>query len=898
MLRRWFVPLLAGLSTLAVAQSFPASLYNSLSWRCIGPFRGGRTVGADGIPGQPDTFFIGVNDGGVWKTNDAGRTWNPIFDDQPTGSIGCLAVAPSNPQILYVGSGEGLQRPDLSVGDGVYKSTDSGKTWTNTGLKDGQQIGAISVHPTNPDEVLVAVLGHPYGPNEERGVYKTADGGAHWAKVLGPDANTGAIALTRDAQNPNVIVADLWSARQGPWENGGWEGKTSGLWKTEDGGEHWRPLGKGLPSAVGRIGVTIAPSQGQRMYCLADAKDGGLYRSDDGGENWRPMNHENRIWGRGSDFAEVKVDPTNPDVVYIANTSVYKSVDGGKTFLCIKGAPGGDDFHTIWINPLHPDHILIASDQGATISVNGGETWSSWYNQPTAQFFHVSTDNQFPYWVYGGQQESGSAGVASRGVDGQITFREWHPVGAEEYAYVAPDPKDPNIIYGSKGSRYDKRTGEVVDVRPEQTRKGGFRFVRTMPMLFSPVDPDMLFLASNQLFLTRNGGKSWDVISPDLTREKWDVPESVGIFHTPDLDSMKRRGVIYAVAPSYVDVKTIWAGTDDGYVWVTQDGGKNWSNVTPPGVTSWSKIAQIDGGRFDAGTAYVAVNRLRCDDLKPYLFATHDFGKTWQKIVSGLPENAPMNTIREDSKKRGLLYCGSERQVWFSADEGSNWNSLRLNMPATSIRDLVVHDDDLVIGTHGRSFWILDSVNALRDLNADAQVALHPLSTAYQVEWNRNTDTPLPPEEPAGKNPPDGVAVDYYLASAASLASLEIVDAAGKVVRTFRSDDKPETIAEKDLTVDYRWLRPGQTLSSGAGAHRFIWDLRLAPPAGKKGLDIAAIWKDTPPSPRGEWVKPGIYTVRLTANGFKVEQKVTVKADPRLGAPGAKPAMHLDEDEP
>lgn len=895
---RWCTLLALGLVCFSRAQEIPSSFYNALSWRCIGPFRGGRTVGAEGIADQPDTFFIGVNDGGVWKTTDAGRTWNPIFDDQPTGSIGCVAVAPSNPQILYVGSGEGLQRPDLSVGDGIYKSTDGGKHWINTGLSDGLQVGAISINPKDPDDVMVAVLGHPYGPNNQRGVFQTTDGGRHWSKILGPDENTGAIALARDPGNPSTVFVDVWAARQGPWENGQWEGTTSGLWKTTDNGRHWHQLKAGLPARVGRIGISLSASQPKRVYALVDAKEGGLYRSDDAGESWRLMENQERTWQRGSDFAEVRVDPTNPDIVYIANTSVYRSTDGGAHFICIKGAPGGDDYHTIWINPLHPDHILIASDQGATISVNGGETWSSWYNQPTAQFYHVSTDNQFPYWVYGGQQESGSAGVASRGVDGQITFREWHPVGAEEYAYVAPDPKNPDIIYASKGSRYDKRTGEVVSVRPDQTKKGGFRFIRTMPMLFSPVNPSILFLASNQLFMSKSDGKEWEIISPDLSREKWDVPASVGIYHTPELEKMKRRGVVYSVGPSYIDQDIIWAGTDDGYLWVTQDFGKSWQNVTPPGVTSWSKISQIDAGHFDKGTAYVAVNRLRCDDLAPYLFVTHDFGKSWTKIVGKIPADAPMNTIREDPKRKGLLYAGSERHVWFSCDDGANWNSLRLNMPATSIRDLVVHDDDLVVATHGRSFWILDSITSLRELEPNARFALFTPTIGFEVEWNRNTDTPLPPEEPAGKNPPDGVPIDYYLSSPPnSPLVLEIVDNTGRVVRTIRSDDKLKVVDEKDLTVDYRWLRTPQALLTTPGSHRYVWDLRTKAPAdGRQNLDIAAIWRDTPLSPQGEWVKPGNYLVRLTVDGVQISKPLVVRSDPRLSTQSPKPAPHEDND--
>lgn len=893
--------LLASITTFSIAQSIDPKFYDCLTWRCIGPHRGGRTVGVAGIPTQPNTFFIGVNNGGVWKTTDAGRTWKPIFDDQPTGSIGCLALAPSNPNIIYVGSGEGLQRPDLSVGDGVYKSTDGGKTWKNMGLRDGQQIGQIIVDPKNPDRLFVAVLGHPYGPNEERGLYRSLDGGKSWKKVLGNDIDTGAIAVEFDPKNANTLFAVLWSARQGPWENGQWQGKTSGLFKSTDGGNTWRQLTKGLPTiaeGLGRIGFAIAPSDSKRMYALVDAQKGGLYRSDDAGESWAMVSNERRTWGRGSDFAEVKVHPQNKDIVFIANTSAYKSTDGGRNFVAFRGAPGGDDFHAIWINPLNPDYMLFAADQGAIVTVNGGETWSSWYNQPTAQFYHVITDNQFPYWVYGGQQESGSVGIPSRGPHGQITFREWAPVGAEEYAYIAPDPKDPNIIYGSKGSKFDKRTGIVTNVRPKNP--GNFRYLRTMPMIFSTVDLNALYLGSNVLFKTTNGGESWDIISPDLTREKWDVPDSVGVFKSPELETMPRRGVIYTVAPSHKDANVIWCGTDDGLVWITRDGGKNWANITPSDITSWSKISLIDAGRFDAGTAYMAVNRFRCDDLRPHLYKTHDYGKTWTKIVGGLPDNAPMNCIREDVKKPGLLFCGSERMVWFSADDGANWNPLRTNMPATSIRDLVVHEDDIVVGTHGRSFWILDSITALRDFvgtpslssrRIDGEGAgggessrLYTPTIGYLVEWNRNTDTPLPPEEPGGQNPPDGVPIDYYISGKPSQpVILEVVDSSGQVVRTFRSDDKPEVVNEKDLVVEMKWVRPQQILSAAPGAHRFIWDLRLARPEGAGRPGMAAIWENTPLGPRGAWVKPGTYTLRLTVDGKKYEKSLEVRADPRLG---------------
>jgi photosystem II stability/assembly factor-like uncharacterized protein len=873
------------------AEPLPPKLYANLQWRMIGPFRGGRTVGASGVAGKPNVFYIGVNNGGVWKTTDYGHVWEPIFDDQQTGSIGALAVAPSNPDILYVGSGEGLQRPDLSTGDGVYKSTDGGKSWKNMGLRDGQQISAILVDPADPDRLFVAVLGHPYGANEERGVFRSTDGGKTWKKVLYKDENTGAVALAFDPTNPKTIFADLWAARQGPWENGQWRGDGSGLFKSTDGGETWTQLTNGLPTTkqgLGRIGFAIAPSDPKRMYATVDApKLGGIYRSDDAGDSWERINDEARLWGRGDDFAEVRVDPKNKDRVYMANTSTYRSSDGGKTFTAFKGAPGGDDYHTLWINPDNPDIILLAGDQGAVVTVNGGKSWSSWYNQPTAQFYHVITDNQFPYWVYGGQQESGSAGVASRGNDGKITFRDWHPVGVEEYGYVAPDPLHPNLIYGGKASCYDRNTGQVQDVSPEALRSGKYRFLRTAPILFSPVDPHILYLAGNVLFKTTNGGQSWDIISPDLSREQPEVPESIGIYRNAEMAKMPRRGVIYTVAPSYKNVDTLWAGTDDGLIHLTRDGGKTWKEVTPPGLTAWSKVSLMDAGRFDADTAYAAVNRIRLDDQRPHIYRTHDGGKTWKEIVRGLPDNAPVNVVREDPVRRGLLFAGTERAVFVSFDDGDNWQPLRLNMPATSIRDLVIHDDDVVVGTHGRSFWILDNITPLRQLDekvADAENYLFQPQTAYRVRWNLNTDTPLPPDEPTGKNPPDGAIIDYYLKDAAKTPiTLAIFDDHDKLVRRFSSTDKAEVVAEKALDIPTYWIRLTQILSAEAGAHRFVWDLHYPPPEGvNRAYPIAAVLHDTPSEPRGPWAMPGPYTVRLTVGGKTLDQKLIVKMDPRV----------------
>ena len=872
------------------AQPTGSELLQGMKWRMIGPFRAGRTVGATGVPGQPNVFYIGVNNGGVWKTTDYGHTWKPIFDDQPTGSIGALAVAPSNPETIYVGSGEGLQRPDLSTGDGMYKSTDGGKTWRHLGLRDAQQIGAILVHPSDPNLVYVAALGHPYGANEERGVFRSSDGGETWQKVLYKDENTGAIALAFDPRDPKVIYTDLWSARQGPWENGAWQGPGSGLYKTTDGGNTWRQLTNGLPTfeqGLGRIGIAVAPSDPKTVYATVDAPQlGGIYRSDDAGETWRRVGTDRRAWARGSDFAEIDVDPRNKEIVYTAAIAAYRSTDGGKTFTSFKGAPGGDDYHTLWINPENPQIMLFATDQGAVVSVNGGETWSSWYNQPTAQFYHVITDNQFPYWVYGGQQESGSAGVKSRGDNGAITFRDWRTVGVEEYGYVAPDPLHPNLIYGGKASRFDMTTGQVQNVAPEILRSGKYRFLRTAPILFSPVDPHVLYLAGNVLFKTTNGGVSWEIISPDLSREKPEVPASIGVFRRPEMATQPRRGVIYALAPSPKDINVIWAGTDDGLIHITKDGGKTWNNVTPPAIDSWSKISQIDASHFDVNTAYVAVNRIRLDDQKPHVYRTTDGGATWKEIVTGLPAGS-VNTVKEDPKKQRLLFAGTELAVFYSSNDGDSWQPLRLNMPATSIRDLVIHDDDVVVGTHGRSFWILDDITPLRQLGPTIRNSVAFLlapQVAYRVKRNVNTDTPLPPEEPAGQNPPDGAIINYFLdGDPTTPITLEIYDSKNQLVRRFSSDDKLAPINPDDYPVTPYWFRPPQVLTAKAGVQRFVWDLKYAPPlAFGHGLPISAIYRDTPLEPLGPSVLPGAYTVKLTVNGKSLTQPLTVKLDPRV----------------
>ena len=901
------------LSAASPAQQFSNQLYNDMQWRMIGPFRGGRTVAVSGVPGQPNVFYMAAVNGGIWKTTDYGEVWKPIFDSQPSNSVGALAVAPSNPNILYAGSGEGLERPDLATGDGMYKSLDAGESWQHLGLRDGQQINAVVVDPGDPNRVFVAVMGHPYGPNEERGIFRSLDGGQSWKKVLYKDENAGGITVALDPGNPQTVYAALWAARRPPWTTGNainYAG--SGLFKSTDGGDTWHPLTQGLPTpeqGLGRVGIGIANSDPQRIFALADAPDaGGLFRSDDGGESWVRVNHESRIWGRGSDFAGVTVAPDNKDTVYAANTSTYRSTDAGKTFSAIKGAPGGDDYHTVWIPANNPQVILLGSDQGATISVNGGRTWSSWYNQPTAQFYHVITDNRFPYWVYGSQQESGSIGTASRSDYGEITFRDWHTIGSEEYGYVAPDPQDPNILYGGKAFRFNQTTGQAQDISPAVLKTGKYRFNRTAPLIFSAAPGShVLYLASQMLLKTVDGGNHWEPISPDLTREDPGIPPNLGSSLPAAVAAVKHRGVIYAVAPSPLDASIIWAGTDDGLIHMTRDGGAQWQNVTPPELTPWSKVAQLEASRFDRGTAYAAINRFRLDDLHAWIYRTHDGGKNWRKITAGIPDNAAVNTVREDPVRRGLLFAGTERGIYVSFNDGDQWQPLQLNLPPTSMRDLVVHDDDIVVGTHGRSFWILDDITPLREITREVSAArahLFKPANTWRVRRSVNTDTPYPPELPAGKNPPDGAIIDYYLGgydrggAAKEPVVLEVFNSAGKLVRRFASNDhssngEPDP-TPNDLTVPSYWVRPARVLPGGAGMHRWVWDLHYpAPGALDHEYPISAIYGDTPRSPQGPRALPGNYTVKLTAGGRSYTQPLTVKMDPRIPTPPAEWAQQF-----
>jgi photosystem II stability/assembly factor-like uncharacterized protein len=894
-------------------------LFTALQWRNIGPHRASRTRAAAGHPSHPYTFYMAAVNGGAWKTTDAGRSWKPIFDEQPTGSIGTAVIAPSDPNTLYVGSGEGLHRPDLSTGDGVYKSTDAGESWTHLGLREAQQIPAVAVDPRNPNRLFVAALGHPYGPNEERGIYRSTDGGKTFQKVLSKDENTGGNDVDVDPSNPEIVYATMWEERQGPWENSVWAGTGGGIFKSTDGGSTWKPLTSGLPAVV-QANIAISPANPKRLYAAvagydapgtsADRGTAGIYRSDDAGETWSRVTTDTRPAGRigGGDRPMPIAHPKNPDIVIMASTVSWKSTDGGRTWTSFKGAPGGEDYQNGWINPDNPDIILLAADQGAVVTLNGGETWSSWYNQPTGQFYHVSADNAFPYRVCSGQQENGSVCVSSRGNYGAISDRDWLPVGADEHGFVAPDPLNPDIVYGGRTvTRFDRRTGQVSVVGPVGGRggvgaaPGVFRQVRTMPVIFSEVDRRALFFANNHVWKTVDGGANWKQISPDLTRGTWEIPKSVGKYSSQPSAQPSQRGVIYTVAPSYQDINRIWVGTDDGLIHVTADSGVTWKNVTPPGVGAWAKVSVIDAGRFSPLTAYAAINTLRLDDLRPHVFRTHDGGKTWTEIVAGIPNGETVNAVREDPKRKGLLFAGTERAVYVSFDDGANWQSLRQNMAVSSVRDLIVKDDDLVAATHGRAFWILDDITPLRQIDsrsAAEDVILFKPTTAWRVRWNTSVDMPWPKEAPTGPNPPEGALINYYLERPATgPVTLEILRSDGRLVRRYSSADQVVPIpAAPDAPAPVYWYRPPQTLATAAGMHRFVWDVHYQPLAGlgpgeppigavPTQLPIQAIPRNTVPAPTTPWVNPGTYTVKLTVDGKSYTQPIVVKQDPRVKTP-------------
>jgi photosystem II stability/assembly factor-like uncharacterized protein len=901
---------LGSVAAVAAAEPMPAAAYQELHWRMVGPFRGGRTRAAAGVASQPSVFYIAPVNGGIWKTDDYGRTWRPIFDDQPTQSIGALAVAPSNPNIVYAGSGEGLFRPDLSVGDGIYKSTDAGKTWKHLGLPDAQQIPQIVVDPKNPDRVFAAVLGHPYGPSDQRGVFRSLDGGVTWERVLYTDPNTGASDLEIDPKHPDVLYAALWESRLGPAEdNNQFQGTGGGLYKTTDGGKTWRPLKTGLPANAVQFDIAIAPSQPSRLYVelstsepgqYGSSKGAGMFRSDDAGASWTKITSDERPMMKigGGDLMVPVVDPKNPDVVYVASIVAMKSSDGGKTWTWLRGAPGGDDYQNLWINPNDPNTFVLVSDQGANVTVNGGRTWSSWYNQPTAQLYHVGVTADFPYRLCSGQQESGSVCISSRGNDGTIGYREWRPVGISEYGYAAPDPRNPDLVYGAgrnEVTRYQWSTGQVQNVTPIPIR-GTYRTERTQPIMFSPLRPDALYYAANVLFESTNGGQTWRTISPDLAHPRPGIPPSVGALGAKNPGAEDQRGAIYALALSFKSPTTFWAGTDDGKLWTTRDGGAHWTDITPAAVTPWSKVTQLEASHFDDTTAYASVSRLRVDDLAPYLYKTHDGGKTWTPITAGLPPG-PVDAVREDPVRKGLLYASTENAVWVSFDDGGAWQSLQRNLPHTAARDIVVHDRDLIVATHGRGFWIMDDITPLRQLAAGMPDTLFKPAPAIRVPRSLYPDTPVPPDEPHAENPPTGAVIDYYLAAPASApVTLEITSARGTLVRRYTSTDPPD-LSDDQLArqlIPAYWVRPRKALGTTAGQHRWVWDLRGERPlADSYEYPISAVPFDTPRRPEGPRVLPGSYTVKLTANGKTLTAALDVKLDPRVKiAPAALAQQH------
>ncbi|HVT38015.1 MAG TPA: hypothetical protein VHE78_03155 [Gemmatimonadaceae bacterium] len=932
------------------AAAEPSDVYAAMHWRSIGPPRGGRARALAGVPSQPNVFYIGFDNGGVWRSTDYGSTWEPLFDREPTGSIGAIAVAPSDPKIIYVGSGAGIIRPDLAVGDGVYKSLDGGHTWTHLGLRDTQMIAMIEVDPTNPSRLFVAALGHPYGPNAERGVFRSTDGGQSFQKVLYKDEYTSANDVRMDPANPNTLYAALWQQQQGFIEGAGFGGASGGIFKSTDGGSTWKQLTDGLPSVL-QANLAVAGGNPQVLYATvagaAPAGGGGrggaggagggggaigFYKSTDGGDHWhlaandapaasggaaRPT--DNRPLARigGGDLPTLAVDPKNENVVYSSSTVFWRTEDGGVTWSAVRGAPGGDDYQKAWINPNNPDIILLVSDQGGVVSANRGASWSNWYTQPTAAMYHVSTDNAFPYRVCGGQQDSGSACVDSRSMDGLITFHDWHPVNIQEYGIAAPDPKNPDLVYGSARtnvSLYNRRTGQTSFVGPDAT--GFNRNVRTMPINWSPVDRNVLFYVSNAVWKTIDGGTSWTRISPDLARQTWAVPENAGKYASTITPGP--QGTITALSPSPRDINVLWAGTDDGNIQVTTDGGAKWTNVTPAQVKPWTRIFNIEAGHFDSRTAYAAANTLRVDDLNPHFWRTHDGGKSWTEINTGIAPGSVANSIREDPRKKGLLYGATDTQVWVSFDDGDHWQSLRLDMPAISVRDIQVKDDstclcsDLVAGTHGRGFWILDNVTPLRQA-AEAKAAtaafLYKPATAVRVRFATNDPTPWPPEVTAGENPPRGATLDYYLATDASgPVTIEILGAGGKVVRSYSSEDpvrNPDPATDPvaynrvcqqnpgaaDCGLPLYWPAPAMVISKRAGMHRVSWDLHFNPVSadgggrGGGGGEGGAVPHRTYPPVNAPWAPPGVYTVRLTVADQSYTQPLTLRLDPRVKTP-------------
>ena len=928
------------------AHSQTPDLSGALRWRTIGPFRAGRARALAGTPGKPPVFYIGFDNGGLWRSTDYGSNWTPLFDREATGSIGAIAVAPSAPNVIYVGTGAGIIRPDLATGYGMYRSNDTGRTWTRLGLDETQMIAYVDVDPANPDRLFVAALGHPYGPNAERGVYRSTDGGRSFEKVLYKDEYTSANEVRIDPGNPNTVYATLWQQQSTFYEyaafgpDSTWPG-AGGIYKSTDGGTTWTQLGGGLPPVL-EANIALAPSNPQVIYAMVASVNpaGGsgpvsFYKSSDGGAHWTlrtripgarvvgdttGVTADDRPLGRigGGDLPPIVVDPKNENVVYSASIVMWRTEDGGTSWSAVRGSPGGDDYQRVWVSPEDANLILAVSDQGAVVSSNRGESWSNWYTQPTAAVYHVTADNAFPYRVCSGQQDSGSICVKSRSDDGEITFNDWHPVNIQEYGIAAPDPKDPDVVFGSarRGvSRYDRRTGQTAQVGPDSAARGDKfgRNVRTMPIIWSPLNPNVLYYTSNVVWKSVDRAHTWTRISPDLARQTWAVPASAGRY-APKVTPAP-RGAITALSPSPRSATVLWAGTDDGVIQVTTNGGTAWKNVTPDAIQPWTRIFNIEAGHFSAQTAYAAANTLRIDDARPHFWKTHDGGRTWTEINNGIATNAVANSIREDPRVPGLLYAATDVQVWVSFDDGANWQSLRLNMPAISVRDIQVKDDstclcaDLIAGTHGRGFWILDDLSPLRQLARSRAAGTYVVkpNTAVRVRFGTNEPTPWPPELPAGENPPNGAVIDYALGTdAAGPVRLEILEATGRVIRSYSSDDP---VADPDPALDpvaytevckrnpnaadcglpLYWPAPQQRLATRAGLHRFTWDMRYQPIGDNPRTDevdaTGAVPHRAEHPALAPWAPSGRYTVRLTAGGRSYTQPLVLRLDPRVKTP-------------
>ena len=890
-LRHFFAAALATFAFLSFTSSaqqsgLDPSLYSGLHWRMIGPFRGGRVDAVSGAPGRPYEFYFGHVNGGVWKTTNAGRTWLPVFDGQPVASIGALAVAQSNPDIVYVGTGESTLRDSNGYGNGVYKSTDAGKTWTHLGLDLTHHIGRVAIDPKNADVAYVAAIGDLYAAKPDRGIFKTTDGGKTWTKSLFKDDNTGAVDVAIDPTNSRIVYASMWATRRTPWYTYAPSNSPGGgIYKSTDAGATWTQLKNGLPTeGFGRSGIAIAPSNTRRVYAIIDAKEGGLYRSDDAGATWVKTTEDARVWGRGWYFEKVVVDPTNPDIVFVPNVGIQKSKDAGKTFgtFAVRGSPGGDDYHQLWISPNDPNVMIVASDQGSVVSMNGtADTpeWSSWYNQPTAQLYHVSVTHGFPWIATGAQQDSGAVWVRSRSFTATISARDWQGACAGgESGYTAADPMDPDKLYGGTVSTCRLDVNGSAQQIPPPAGPERAREDWTQPLVFSKADPKALYYANQYVYKTTDGGANWTRISDDLTRPEPGTPPTLDPVTAQMTDRNGRRGVVYTIAPSPVLRPLLWVGSDDGLIQLSQDDGGKWINVTPAAINSWSRVTMMEASHYDFNEAYAAVDRHQLDDFAPHIFRTRDLGKTWQEITRGLPRDGYVHFIKEDPKRRGLLFAGTERSVFVSFDDGDNWQSLQLNLPTTSVRDIEIHGDDAVLATHGRGFWVLDDIGSLRQLSAATTqnpVTLFKPTDAFAIVQGGDNGTPWQKDEPQAENAPVGAVIDYYLKSAASgPVVIDILDPSGKVVRSY-SSAAPAPAPTTPQTVSQLWVRPPAVVQTAAGMHRWIWDLREPPAARPAGGGGGGGFGRLQP------MLTGSFTVRLSANGQTLTQPLVVKPDPR-----------------